>query len=178
MQMKMLVRRNVIELEAGRAEGLELGAHLRQHLPTNMGQKKHRCAGAHHIRSEAPALIDEIRDGRGGQNRLCVDQREMQPDREPWQPVRQFDGRRGRRRSNHQARRGENTLDMRALDGLVDFIGEAEIIRRDDQIFQCAVSCRSRRKRKNSAPSRRRRFITSGLLTISPRIEAILPGRK
>jgi hypothetical protein len=67
---------------------------------------------------------------------------------------------------------------MRALNRLVDFVGEAEVVCRDDQVFQCAVSCRSRKKRKNSTPSRRRRFMTSGLLTISPTIEAILPGRK
>ena len=83
-----------------------------------------------------------------------------------------------RRRADHQARRGEDSLDMRALDRPVDFVGEAEVVGRDDQIFQCAVSCRSRKKRKNSTPSRRRRFITSELLTISPMIEAILPGRK
>ncbi len=47
-----------------------------------------------------------------------------------------------------------------------------------NQTFQCAISRRSRRKRKNSIPSRRRRFIISGLVAISPRIEAILPGRK
>jgi hypothetical protein len=67
---------------------------------------------------------------------------------------------------------------MRPLNGLIDLVGEAEIVRRDDQISQCAGSRRSRKKRKNSTPSRRRRFITSGLLTISPTIEAILLGRK
>ena len=41
---------------------------------------------------------------------------------------------------------------MRALNRLVDFVGEAEIVGRDDQIFQCAISRRSRRKRKNSSP--------------------------
>jgi hypothetical protein len=67
---------------------------------------------------------------------------------------------------------------MRALNRLVDLVRETEVVGRDDQIFQCAVSWRSRKKWKNSTPSRKRRFMTSGLLTISPRIEAILPGRK
>ena len=67
---------------------------------------------------------------------------------------------------------------MGALNRLIDLIGEAEIVRGDDQIFQCAISRRSRRKRKNSIPSRRRRFIMSGLMAISPTIEAILLGRK
>ena len=102
----------------------------------------------------------------------------MQPDSKPRQAARQLDSPARRRRSDHQARCGEDAFDMRALNGLVDLVGETEIVGRDDQIFQCAVSCRSRRKRKNSTPSRRRRFMTSGLLTISPTIEAILPGRK
>ncbi len=34
---------------------------------------------------------------------------------------------------------------MGALNRLIDLIGEAEIVRRDDQILQCAISRRSRR---------------------------------
>src|ERR1700760_3779140 len=102
----------------------------------------------------------------------------MQSDGKPREPAGQFDGWRRRRRSDHQARSGQDASDMGALNGLIDFVGEAEVIRRDDEIFQCAVSCRSRKKRKNSTPSRSRRFMTSGLLTISPTIEAILLGRK
>ncbi len=41
-----------------------------------------------------------------------------------------------------------------------------------------AASRRSRRKRKNSTPSRKRRFIISGLRTISPTMAAILGARK
>jgi hypothetical protein len=102
----------------------------------------------------------------------------MQPDSKARQAPRKLHSPGRRRRSNHQTGGGQNAFDMRPLNRLVDFIGEAEVVGRDDQIFQCAVSCRSRKKRKNSTPSRRRRFITSGLLTISPTIEAILPGRK
>ena len=88
----MLVSVDVIERQTCRAEGLELGADLRQHLPAHMGQKKHRGAEPRHVRPEPPAPIDQIRDGRGRQNRLRVDQRQMQSDREPRQPARQFDG--------------------------------------------------------------------------------------
>ena len=174
----MLVRGDMIELEAGRAEGLELSADFRPHLPAHMGQKKHGRAGERHIRPKPAATVHEIRDRRRRQHRIGVDQRQMQPDSKPRQATRELHRPGRRRRSNHQARCGENTFNMRALDRLVDLVGETEIIGRDDQIFQCAVSCRSRKKRKNSTPSRRRRFMTSGLLTISPTIEAILPGRK
>ena len=178
MQVKMLVRGDVIELEARRAERLELGAHFRPHLPVDMGQEKHRRAGARHICPQPPARVDEIGHGRGRKHRLRVGERKMEPDGELRQAPRDFDSPSRRRRAHHQARGSENALEMRALDRLVDLVGEAEVVGRDNQIFQCAVSCRSRRKRKNSTPSRRRRFITSGLLTISPMIEAILAGRK
>ncbi len=66
---------------------------------------------------------------------------------------------------------------MGRFDGLVDFAGGAEIIRRDDQPLQ-AASRRVRKKWKNSTPSRNRRFIMSGLTIISATMEAILDGRK
>ena len=58
----MLVGVDVIELETGCAERLELGADLRPHLPTRMGQEKHRGAGERHIRPKAAATVHEIRD--------------------------------------------------------------------------------------------------------------------
>jgi hypothetical protein len=57
----------------------------------------------------------------------------------------QLDGSRRGRRSDHQARRGEDAFDMGALNRLIDLIGEAEIVRGDDKILQCAISRRSRR---------------------------------
>ena len=43
---------------------------------------------------------------------------------------------------------------------------------------QAASSRRSRRKRKNSSPSLKRRFIISGLRTISPTMAAIFGAQK
>ena len=63
MQMKMLMSVDVIEREAGRAEGLELGADLGQHLPAHMGQKKHRRAGPRHVRPKTPAGVHQVRHG-------------------------------------------------------------------------------------------------------------------
>jgi hypothetical protein len=56
-----------------------------------------------------------------------------------------LDSGRRRRRSDHQARRGEDAFEVSALNRLIDLIGEAEIVRRDDEILQCAISRRSRR---------------------------------
>ena len=50
--------------------------------------------------------------------------------------------------------------------------------RRAGDFDQTARSRRSRRKRKNSTPSRSLRFIMSGLRTISPTMAAILGARK
>ena len=81
MQVKMLMRGDVVQRQTGGAERLELGAHLRQHLPANTGQKKHCRGVARHTCAEATTRINQIRDSRGRQNRLRVDQRQVQPDR-------------------------------------------------------------------------------------------------
>jgi hypothetical protein len=47
---------------------------------------------------------------------------------------------------HHQARRRQDTALVRELDRRVDLRCQAEIIGRDDERFQCAVSRRSRRK--------------------------------
>ena len=104
-------------------------------------------------------------------------QDEMQSDAQRGQAPRARDRIGGCRRSDHQARGGEDAAAVRRLDRAVDFSSGAEIIRRDDQSLQ-AMSRRVRRKRKNSTPSRRRRFIISGLAIISATMEAILEGRK
>src|SRR5262249_43486422 len=54
---------------------------------------------------------------------------------------------------------------------------EGALGQRREPLHDAAVR-RSRRKWKNSTPSRSRRFIIAGLITISPTIDAILPDRK
>jgi hypothetical protein len=178
MQVKMLVRGDVVERETCRSEGLELSSHFRPHLSLHMRQEEHLGAETRHVRPKSAARIDEIGQVSRRQDRRSVDQRQMQSDRKLRQTPGHLDGPGRRWSADHQARRCQYPVNVSALDGLVDCVGEAEVVGRDDQIFQCAVSCRSRRNRKNSTPSRRRRFITSGLRIISPIIEAILPGRK
>ena len=55
--------------------------------------------------------------------------------------------------------------------------GGAEVVGGDDKMLQAAAS-RWRKNLKNSTPSRNRRFIISGLRTISPTIDAIFGARK
>jgi hypothetical protein len=64
------------------------------------------------------------------------------------------------------------------LHRLVDFLRQAEVIGGYDNPVQSRASRRSRRKAKNSPASRSRRFIISGLRTISEAMEAIFGARK
>jgi hypothetical protein len=85
-------------------------------------------------------LIDQIRHSRRRQHRIGVDQRQMQPNGKPRQATRELHSPGRRRRSDHQTCGSEDAFDMRALNRLVDFVGKTEVVGRDDQIFQCAVS--------------------------------------
>jgi len=102
----------------------------------------------------------------------------MQADPQPRQPPRTRDRVPGGGACHHQACGGEDAALMRDLDGVVDLGREPEIVGGDDELLQCAGSPRWRRKRKNSTPSRKRRFIMSGLMIISPTMDAILGARK
>jgi hypothetical protein len=101
----------------------------------------------------------------------------MQPDPQAGQTARALDrvGRSGG--GDHQACGGEDPLFVRQLDGGIDLGREPKVVRRNDQALQ-GVASRWRRNLKNSIPSRKRRFIISGLRTISPMIEAIFGARK
>jgi hypothetical protein len=102
----------------------------------------------------------------------------VQADVQPRQPPRPCDGVPRRGAGDHEARGRENAVPVRGLDGFVDLASKSEIVGGDHDAFQSAGSRRSRRKRKNSMPSRSRRFRRSGLFTISPAIAAILGARK
>src|SRR6266581_224014 len=102
----------------------------------------------------------------------------MQADAQPRQLVRTRNRILRGGACDHEACGGEDAALMRDLDRVVDLRGEPEIVGGDDELFQCAGSRRSRRKRKNSTPSRKRRFIMSGLMIISPTMDAIFGARK
>ena len=92
--------------------------------------------------------------------------------------MRPRDGVARRRARYHQACGGKDAVPVCDFDGFVYFCRQSKIVCRDNKLFQCAVSRRSRRKLKNSMPSRSRRFIMSGLRTISPTMAAIFGRRK
>ena len=173
----MLVGIDVVEHEPGRRIGAELGFDLRAHLRPDRWARAYLEPEPRQVQSHAPIGVDEIGHLFGRQRRCAVDEDEMQSDAQARKTARALDRVFCRGRGHHQARCGENTFPVRQLDPVVDLGREPEVIGGDDEALQSATS-RSRRNRKNSSPSRSRRFIISGLRTISPTIEAILGARK
>ena len=167
-------------MQAGAGEGLELGLHLAQQLAAHARTQEHVHAVPADVPAEHPARVDEVGHLLGRQHGPALDQGHVQTDRQAGQPPRARHRVRGGGRRDHEARGRQHPFAMTPFDGFVDLDGGAEIVRRNDELLQAATSASSRWRRnwKNSTPSRRRRFIISGLVIISPMIEAIFDGRK
>jgi len=99
-------------------------------------------------------------------------------DRQPFNQGAYFGRMERFKARRNSARDGAVTSAPQHLDARLLEEGEAEIVRGDDEALQMTASSLWRRNWKNSTPSRRRRFIISGLRIISPTIEAIFDGRK
>jgi hypothetical protein len=176
--MKMLVRIDMVERQSARAIGFELGLDFRGDLPPHRCTQKDVHRESDHVAAEVPAPVDEVRQLLRRQRRPALDQHEMQADVQSRQSPRAGDGVLRRGTGDHQAGSGEDAALMRDFDRFIHLAGKAEVVGRDDDTLQSAGSLRSRRKRKNSMPSRSRRFRMSGLFTISPAIAAIFGARK
>jgi hypothetical protein len=176
--MKMPVRIDVIERQPGRPVRLELRADFPCDLPPHGSIHGDLGAIAGKIIAELTAAVDETRNLRTVGDRIAIDEDDVKPDAQARQRPRARDriGRRGS--ADHETRGAQDAASMRLFDRGVDGLAEPEIVRSDDQVVQCASSRRSRRKAKNSAPSRSRRIIICGLRTISETIAAILGVRK
>jgi len=177
MQMKVLVSITVIELESRGLKRRKLRGDLRSKLLSGLAAACDQRSDLRHVGTERATIVHETAHGRGRKNGATFNQHQVQADTQGGQAACNRHGIGGRRPRHHQARGRQNPVPVSGLDSLVDFRGGTEIVRRHDQLLQ-AVSRRVRRKRKNSTPSRKRRFIISGLAIISPTIEAILEGRK
>ena len=142
------------------------------------GSNHDREAVGGKVGAQAARGVEEIGDVLNWGDGPALDQHEMQPDAQVRHQPRPRHGVRRGRSADDQARRAEDAMPMGLLDRLVDFRREAEIVGRDDEPLHVQASSRWWRNRKNSTPSRRRRFIISALPIISPAIEAIFDGRK
>jgi hypothetical protein len=173
----MLVAVHMIEREAGFLVGAELSLDLRFELRPQGGPRADIKSKLHEIRTQMPGCIDEIRDALERHCRPSLDQHQMQANAQAWYPARALGRVCGRRSGHHQASRAQDALPVRQLHRFVDLGREPEVVGGDDETLQAATS-RWRRNLKNSTPSRSRRFIISGLRTISPTIDAIFGARK
>ena len=174
----MLVGVDVVEREPGGTIGLELRFDFGGQLPAMSGAEEEPDAGHRHVVVKPAVGIHQIGNPLGRQDRAAVHQNDMQAYAQAGQLLGPGDGIARGRGPDHQAGRRQNAVPVCLFDREVDFRRQAEIVRGDDQRRQLAALRRSFRNWKNSTPSRRRRFIIWGLLTISPTIEAILPERK
>ena len=159
----MLVRVDVVERQAGRAEGLELRVDLCAELPPHAGlqRKSQRRARARSLR-RSPLRSTRSGCARGG-SRVAIDQDDMQPDAQARQPAR---ARRPRRSAAAPAtmRLAAVRMPRRCASSTASLTSraEAEIVGRDDQsCFSApapgarAGSGRTRRLRAAAASSSR-----------------------
>ncbi len=184
----MLVRIGVLEREAGGREARELGMDLARQLATDGPAEEIAKAKPELIRRKPATLVHEIGNLFARQHRGPFDQHQMQPDAKLGQMPRPGHGVFGSFSAHHQARGAENAFRMGTLDRFVHRDREPEIIGGEDDLARYrfgsrwqgdqAALWRSRRKWKNSTPSRRRLAAISGLFAISPTIEAIFEVRK
>lgn len=178
MDMKMLVRIHVVEDEAGTPEGRKLGGDLLAKLAPGRGAQGERKGEPDHVAAQPARLVEQGRDFPWRRGRNAFQQGKMQANAQIRQPFGESNRARGRRTRHHQACRRQHAFAMRKFDSLVDLGGMPEVIGGDDETVQYCTSRRSRKKPKNSTPSRNRRLSISGLRAISATIEAIFGARR
>ena len=177
MEVEVVVPVDVRQREPGLPEAFELGADFLAHLGRSHGRELRGDPREDGRGAEAPLRIDEVGDPRGRQGGAAVDENEVHADGEAGVGSREADRLFGGVARDHEARVREHAPPVRLDDGAIDAPGDAEVVPGDDDMPQAAPS-RFRRKRANSAPSRRRRFSIPALVSISYVISAIFFGRK
>ena len=177
MKVEVLVSVDVVESKPRCLIGPKLRFDLRPDLRLNRWPRAHLKTEPREVRAQMPGCVNEIGQSFGRQRRPAVDEHQMQTDAQTGETARARDCVRRGSGGDHQACRREDALFMRQFHGGIDLGRKPKIVGRDDEVLQSATS-RSRKNLKNSIPSRRRRFIISGLRTISLTIEAIFGARK
>ncbi len=168
----------MIEPQPHCLERIELCVDLTFELAAHGGAKKDLRAHARHIGAEEAIAADEIGNRVRRQHRATFDQHQMQAHAQIRHPLGALGRIERGWRAHHQACGRQDAIAVGDFHRFVDFACRAEIIGGDDEFLQAACSRRSLRNWKNSTPSRSLRFIMSVERSISPTMEAILPGRK
>jgi hypothetical protein len=136
MNVKMMMRIDVIERETGVVKKFELGADFAFDLLAYARPKKDVYSGHRYVRRKLAIESDEIGNLLGWQRRLAINQHQMKSDTKSRQTLSAGDGIGGRRRRDHKACRRQDTVAMRLLHGLVHRRHQAKIVGSHDQLFQ------------------------------------------
>jgi hypothetical protein len=146
MDVEMMVGIDVVERQTGCPKGRELRLDFRRKLRSHLGAQDDVKPEPEHVRAQLTPCVDKVRYSLPRQHRPAIDEHEVQADPERRQTARTFNGVVDRCAVYHQACRRQDAARMCELDRRVDLWRDAEIIGRDDQRLQCALSLRSRRK--------------------------------
>jgi hypothetical protein len=141
---------DVIELQSGCLERGKLRIDLGGKLATHRRSQEDFDSRLREVAAQPPLAVDEPGNAFRRQRRCSIDENEVQADAEPRQPLCALDGVGSGCAAHHETRSRKNAFGVSALDTFVDFRREAEIVGRDDERLQCAASCRSGGKWKNS----------------------------
>ena len=118
--MHVQVAVDVVERQAGGAEGFELRVHFRAQLFAQVALDEIAKTDANRAVAELAARVDEAGDFFRRQRGMPHQQSQMQANPEIWILFRERDGFGAGRFVHHQAGGGEDAFAMRADDGFVD----------------------------------------------------------
>ena len=174
MQVHVLVRVDVVERSPVARNASNCARSPRRAAAARRRRKNQRIAGAEPIVVEPAVSPTSAGSSPGGSTGAPSTSTRCSPTRSAGSRRARVDRVGRRRRADHQAGAGQDTVAMRRLDRLVDRSVAAEIVGGNDQPLQRGPSAVAwRRNWKNSTPSRSRRRIICGLRSISPTSEAI-----
>jgi hypothetical protein len=82
---------NMIERQPGTTKGVKLGADLGFRLIAHLARQGKANAAAHRSARQSAVLVDKVRNGAPGEDRLTCDKRQVEPDSQGRQPPRATD---------------------------------------------------------------------------------------
>ena len=129
MKVHVLVGVGMVERQAGRGEGLELGADFRGEFASCFGIEEVAHSALDLIGTEFLVVFDKMRDTGVRQDGRSFNDDEVQPDAEVRQSACASNGVVGGVACNHEAGGREDAIRVCAFDALVDGFRKPEIIR-------------------------------------------------
>src|SRR5579863_2132916 len=138
MEMEVLVRIHMIELEAGSGEGAVLRTDFRCQLPAHACVQQAAEGVPYHAVAEAPVAPHQVGDLARPQHGPAIGEYQVESDLQLWKSARQGNGLRGRGRAHHEARGTQHTDARSPFHRLVYRWAQAEVIGGDDELALAA----------------------------------------